>query len=276
MSDTFNFRRMGLLIRKHWLENRRRYLIGAAAYTGLLFTVYFITYTTTGLNYVDEWDDYRRELQFPIYAFCLFIGGIIYAGLMFTDYNRKESAVFNLLLPASALEKAIVMIFFGIILYWVMFNISFFVVDTTILLATGRLGQWRLFNPFINVKHDEFGMTGIHLGYIFVQTLFVLGNVYFHRFAFFKTAIVATALLIFFMSSVLKVDEDRGGPRNSDLVSVWKEDYNSGDRVQNYSTRTITTAGLSTFEKTIFCGVGVVTLLGLWTTIAMRIKEKEI
>jgi hypothetical protein len=276
MNDTFNFRRMGLLIRKHWLENRRRYLIGIAAYTGLIFAMYYIGFRTTHLSRTDKWDDYRNDLQFPLYAVSLYIGGIIYAGLMFTDYSRKESGVFNLLVPASALEKAIVMILFGIVFYWLMFNLSFLIVDASVLPTSKMFGQLRIFNPFISTKGDAFEMAGIHIGYVFLQTLFVLGSIYFRRFAFFKTAIVAAALVMFFMGTILKVDRNSNGPSQSNLVSVWDKDWVGGLDSRNYDTIVVTKASLSPFERTLFYGAGVAVLLGLWTTITMRIREKEI
>lgn len=276
MSNTFNIRRLGLLVVKHWLENKRRYLIGATAYIGILLVIFVVTYKSNELQRVDDWIEFRGEVQFPVYIWCLLVGGIIYAGLMFTDYNRKESGIFNLLLPGSSLEKALVMLVFGVILFWLVFTAGFFLVDFLTWITFGKENGFKLFNPFSNIKYNGIGIFGILAAYTFLQTLFLLGSIYFRRFSFFKTAIIVTILFMSFLAFVLKADDVLPSGTNYDLLNIWNEDYQWGGEWENFTTIKHVTASLSSVETILVYSAGVLAFAGFWWVITLRIKEKEI
>ncbi len=128
-------------------------------------------------------DNDMRDFHQIWYPIILLGGGFYFTSTSFDELNRKEQRMNYLSIPASIFEKfslKLLMTTVGYIigvtlLYWIFAGIA----D---LIAEKYFGNtFRPFNPF-----DDFYTMMISI-YISVQSVFLLGAVYFNRYSFFKT-----------------------------------------------------------------------------------------
>ena len=218
MNQTFSFQRWSLLVAKHWAENRKRYLLSLAAMAGLMF-MWFVFIMMT-----DKQDPMAKGLQQVTYFFPLFAVGAFYSSQFFKDMHSRTKGVNYLLVPASALEKLLCALFYGLVLFFVVFTLLFYIVDV-LAVAAG------------NILHPYYGGSGAgvnkatvanvfdldteqNVGYYFilffvaVQASALLGSAYFSNYHFIKTAIVFCLLALFIFvleSAVLNHLLPRGG-----------------------------------------------------------------
>ena len=96
MNNTFSFRRLWLLARKHYSENRRPYLIGVACYAFVLFICFWCW-----LGGEVE-DDFLMEFAFMWSA--IFIP-VVVAKINFSDSMKRGSSQIYYSLPATEGEK---------------------------------------------------------------------------------------------------------------------------------------------------------------------------
>ena len=198
MNQTFSFQRWSLLVAKHWAENRKRYLLSIVAFMSLILVWYVFVMLTDHQNPMAE------GIQWVTYYFSLFIVGPFYASQFFKPLGSKSKAVDYLMVPASALEKTIVGIFYAVILYPIVFTAAFYLVDAIAVAAanlfhpsytTGKNAPianiFDLRNPRINLAFYWF------LLLFGIQSAFLLGSVYFAQYSYIKTAIsLSLAFLI--------------------------------------------------------------------------------
>lgn len=214
MNQVFDFRRFTLLVGKHWSENRKKYLLGIGAMIALLAFWY---------GFVLLIDNGRRipmDLQAITYFFGLGITGCFFGSILFSDIASGPKAMSYLSFPASHLEKLLCGLFYGIVVFFVVYTLAFYMVDIPMYLLSDSLHPKveTFLDPrnkgIVNVFSNPFGvqMTGdrpesyFFYAYIAVQSAFILGSVYFPKFSFLKTAIamlLLALLIVFFLSKVL-------------------------------------------------------------------------
>jgi hypothetical protein len=213
MNQSFSINRWGLLMGKHWSENRKKYTLGIIAMAALMILWYgFMILVGPGL--VDD-------VQSPTYFVGLFVIGCIYASLLFADLADRPKGISYLSTPASHLEKVLCNLFFGVIIFFVVYLAIFYIVTPSMLAISNavREAKWKAeaaAYPFvkfklINVFHFGKGngedmYYGLHLAYLAIQSAFILGSVYFTRFSFIKTVIsglIIWLLLFLFVAKVL-------------------------------------------------------------------------
>lgn len=195
MNPSFDANRWLLLVRQHWIENKKRYLLSIAAAAGLLFMWFFF------ISLVDETYPLHDEMQRITYFFLLFVCGCFYASQFYRDLGSRSRAINYLLTPASSLEKLLVSILYAVVLFFIVYTAIFYVVDTIMVLFVNT------FHPSYN-KPDAngilykasvtnvFGQYGRVNGtpfffaiYFAVQSAFLLGSVYYEKYSFVKTVI---------------------------------------------------------------------------------------
>src|SRR5215213_10202634 len=120
MNQTFSFQRWSLLVAKHWAENRRRYLLSIVAFMSLIMVWYVFVMLT------DSSHPMADGIQWATFYFCLAVVGPFYASQFFKSLGSKSKAVDYLMVPASALEKTMVGIFYAVILFPIVFIVSFY------------------------------------------------------------------------------------------------------------------------------------------------------
>ncbi len=135
---------------------------------------------------------YNREHGYHefSYGFYLLVGGFILTSLSFTEMNRPDGKLFYLTLPASSLEKFISRWLITGLGFAILFTLGYWL--TTIIAKALGLGIFDFnigeFNPFTAYNLLFFQI------YLAAQTIFLLGAVYFRKFAIFKTVLSATLI----------------------------------------------------------------------------------
>jgi hypothetical protein len=277
MNQNFSFNRWGLLLGKHWSENRKKYTLGIIAIASLIALWYgFMMLVGPGM---------QEEVQAPTYFVGLFVIGCIYASLLFADLADRPKGISYLSVPASHLEKVLCNLFFGVVLFFLAYLAIFYLVTTPMLSLYNALqeAKWKSSGstvPFVKttlVNVFFFGKSNggdmfyyLHLLYVALQAAFILGSVYFVRFSFIKTVIavlVVWLLLFLFVAKVLVPLMPEGsylnGLTNWSFTNDGKESYKL-IRLPNWVDLTISSLFQFAFAPLF------------WVVTYFRLKEKEI
>lgn len=209
-NQLFSFRRWQLLVAKHWVENRRRYALSLLAIAGLL-TAWFAF-----LIAMDAYAPLINFMQLATYFFGLYFTGCLYASMLFAELSTKKEALPWLSLPASNLEKLLCALLFGVLFFFVAYTLVFYLVDIPMVHWANSILRhhprtWpnttQLVPPV--AVYNVFTATGAPLpereyhifllGYFAVQAAFLLGSVYFTRYAFIKTIVVVVLCMLSFV-----------------------------------------------------------------------------
>ena len=195
MNSFFHFKRFGLLAAKHWADHKRRYLLCCIAYIGLLVTWFAFT------MFVDDGSAMHRELQLLTFLFALFSTGTFYASQYFRELGFSSKGINFLLVPASAFEKILCSILYSVVLFFLVFVAGFYIADVLMVTVADRIlpdDNREVLNIFTACRLSfEEGTTLPVLPIFFsIQAFFLLGSVYFKKYAFIKTII--SAFIIFF------------------------------------------------------------------------------
>jgi len=214
MNSVFDLNRWLLYIGKHWSENKKKYLMSLGAIGGLLVLWYSFLMIVNAKLPITE------EIQAITFYVGLFLTGCLYASLIFNEMSDGPKAIQYLLVPASALEKLLSAILYGVVLFFISYTIIFYIVDFTMVklsysIASGRavrehLGPVRaesIVNVFLAPKgrSDNF-LIFFLLAYFGVQSIFLLGSIYFVKHNYIKTLISGLILflvLVFFVHKIL-------------------------------------------------------------------------
>lgn len=221
MNQAFDFNRWGLLVRKHWGDNRNKYTLSLIAVAALLFLWYGF------LLLVDGRGPMGREGQIVTYYVGLFLTGSLYASLLFGDLANKPKAINFLSVPASQLEKVLCMALYCVLIYFVCYTVIFYVVDFIMLKVYNavQLAKWEkapfhtqgsvftpetIANVFYRFEKDVNGnpfntLTFILLLFFAAQGAYALGSIYFPTYSFIKTTITLLLLILFFIFLCAKV-----------------------------------------------------------------------
>jgi hypothetical protein len=212
MNYVFDLNRWLLYTGKHWSENKRRYLLSLAAVAGLLVLWYsFILIVNS-----------HKSMGIPIQATTFFVGlfitGCLFASLIFNDLSEGPKAIHYLLTPASALEKLLTAILFGVILFFISYVIVFYAVDIIMVKVSNvTVSAWfehehkapqsptEVLNVF--VQRDPGDDLHYYLMLIFfaVQSIFLLGSVYFVKNQYIKTLVSGLVVFLFMAFYIHKV-----------------------------------------------------------------------
>lgn len=209
MNQVFSLNRWLLLVAKHWSENRKKYLLALVAMAGLLLL------WNAFVILVERAQPLGVFEQGATYYVGLFLIGCYFGSTLFSDLSGGPKAIHFLSVPASALEKLLTALLFGVLLFFMCYTLIFYVVDIPMIkIANGIAADiWKesgqAFTPreIVNVFHltesDGIDPYKVMLLIFFpVQSAFILGSVYFSKYSFIKTAI---SLLIVFLATLFLV-----------------------------------------------------------------------
>jgi len=202
MNPTFDFGRWGLLVRQHWIENKKRYLLSMAAAAGILFMWFSF------VAIADDTFPMDPDVQRGTYFFLLFVSGCFYASQFYRDLGSRSRAINFLLTPASSLEKLLVSLFYAVVLFFVVYTAIYYAVDAIVVTlinmfhpsyteanANGVVYQASVVNVFGRVGRVN-GTPLFFAAYFAVQAAFLLGSVYFEKYSFVKTVIGLFVVLL--------------------------------------------------------------------------------
>ena len=261
MSPTFSFSRLGKLIAKQFYENSRLYLISTLALLGLLSIAFTFWITVAGPNYQEE------ETYF-IFLFGLFLAGAIFASMSFNMLGRKDKGIYWLGIPATHLEKLVCTILFSVVLFFIVYCLCFYLVKSIALTyLDSRVGA---IYTEMNGSNDGFGSVFKYFLYAYfaVQSLYLLGSVYFSRYSFIVTTVVGALVMFLFVYYITQIDRFME-PDSWELFTVKRADANVQDSYFLYSVS-------PTVVDVIKYAVQFLWVPVFWVATWYRLKEKEI
>ena len=265
MSLTFSFSRLGKLIAKQFFENSRFYLFCVLAMVGLLALV-FAFWFASGPNYYEQ-------VTYIIFLFGLFISGTVFAGLSFNMLGSKDKGIYWLSLPATHLEKLACTILYSIIGFSLVYCLCFFTIKS---LSVVILTEYIKEHPGSSYRemHDftrGFGGAVKYFicAYVGVQSLYLLGSVYFSRYSFIITTVVVAAFIFSFGYYLTRIEHNMISPADWNLVNVRKFDRSANGGYFLYSLSPAVTNTLK--YAALFAWAPV-----FWLVTWFRLKEKEV
>jgi hypothetical protein len=284
MNQVFDFSRWGLLVRKHWSDNRNKYTLSLGAIAALLLMWYGF------LLLVDGRGAMNREGQVITFYVGLFLTGALFASLLFGELANKPKAINFLSVPASQLEKVLCMALYCVLIFFVCYTVIFYAVDFIMVKVANavNLARWKehnaeaLFVPetvanvFTKLTSRDNGnpfntLTTLLLIFFAVQGAYALGSIYFPAYSFIKTTIALLLIILFFvflLAKVLSPILPEGGFASSLNI------FNLRGPGNEWGVRVIQ---LPSWTENVFFGYFKFVLMPVfWVVTYFRLKEKEV
>lgn len=194
MKSTFDIKRFWLLVRKYANENRKLLLISIVA---MIIPAIFIA-----LRY----RRYDPQFVYNSYLFFILLFGTLLTAQFFKNWNHTSRTVSLLNLPATAFEKIVLVQFYTVVL---------FIPVLTILFCGTNLTLYEISNPGMSFLISD--LTGkqslvyafcssVLVPYIFIQSFFLLINVWIRKSQYVIALVIILGLLItdfIFMNSYM-------------------------------------------------------------------------
>ncbi|MGC4036660.1 MAG: hypothetical protein QM764_11910 [Chitinophagaceae bacterium] len=284
MNHAFSFNRWLLLVSKHWSENRKKYMLGILAITGVIL-IWFLFNILMEPSYPMPFGT-----QVGTYFVGLFIVGCLYASTLFSDLSSKSRGINFLSLPASQLEKTLTALLYGVVIFFVAYTVMFYIADIIMVKIGNSVAQvyWKRNHPnggtltpqsVVNIFNLERGKQLPHelnmglafvLGYFAVQSAYLLGSVYFTRFSFIKTTVsllVFVLFIILFVGKVMDSFMPHGGFYEG--FTSYRLNQNLGEEERIIRLPEWIGSAIIFLFKYAFAPI-------FWITTYFRVKEKEI
>lgn len=257
----FSFYRLGLLIRRQWAERSRLYILMMAAIAGLLAVAFFLW----GLTNQDRlWMETANIFLFV----GLFLGGTIMAAMTFSDLSQRTTGIYYLSVPATHGEKLVCGVLYSQVFFTAAYLLIFYI------LRTAAFAIIRLY-PHMSLEHmpDGQGMYEVYqylvIVFVAVQTLYLLGSVYFERFAFVKTTVSAVLVIVgFVLFAVYVIHPITGDLHPTGQVGVFRIESENGSEY-TYTLPQWISRFIWFMVKYMWAPV-------FWTAAYFRLKEKEL
>jgi len=193
MNTTLDINRLGLLFKRFFTENKQREL-----------TFWGITIFVFTLMHIAGSRDQAISVQMFLY-----ISGFIFAARTFKIFNFTPTGMHYLLIPATHFEKLTTAIILSTFYYFVMILITY-TIGTVLGTTLGNL-LFDLHNPIqfalfqsssdfvVNgapIHNSGPGLLNIFIAFAGIQSVFMLGSIYFRGNAIGKTMLAIIALAI--------------------------------------------------------------------------------
>jgi len=257
MNKIFNLNRFGRLFYKHTTEHYKGYLMSIIVLLGILvlggsFLIYMVEIP------IDE------EFQVVLFMSMLLLVGTIFTSTVFADLGDKKKAIAWLTLPATHFEKYMVAWIYTVLVFLLMYTISFYGVLLVAIHLKHFPGHYpRLFNVF------QKPVAEIYLVYAFLHGISFWGAICFKRLHFIKTAFIffiSFGMLVFInkillgalLGRVVEAAPPFGSPRLYDNGIF--TDINISKQQQNG----------------FMVGLLVVLAVIFWVAAFYRLKEKQV
>jgi len=188
MEKIFNFNRFWLLVRKHFNESRKTFLISLIV---MIAPVILITF-------LSNFNGKESESIFLIYVISLVIIGGLYTNMFFKEWTYKSRAASILTLPATPLEKLALVLFFSVIVFFPVFTLVY---HTTVIIITEIFDSSNQ-GPFLEEYHGLKPVPSLIIyalvPYLFFNSLFLLFSVCFKK----KQVVIAFGVIMFLFIAI--------------------------------------------------------------------------
>jgi hypothetical protein len=257
MNNTFNIQRFSRLLNKQIKDNYASYLMSLAVLAGILAI-------TMGIGFLLNHGNFDGSSQAGFYATFVIIAGAIFTSMVFADLGDKKKAIPALTLPVSHFEKFLVGWLISVIIYLIVFTVTFCAVDLLMInLANSFFDTHTQFFTTADYK-GHFGMLLIGFGFLHAVTFF--GAIFFEKLHFIKSifALFIVLFLIWLADQPLaQVVFGQENLRAIPYVGV------AVPLVNNYTMITANNATLLYYTLTAL-------ILILWTAAFFKLKEKQV
>lgn len=260
MTTSFSIPRVAQLIRKQAIENGRVYLMSGLAVFGsqalmLVFTI-LVSYPR-----------FHETVFYVFYTVGLFICGSVFSSRAFSMLGSKARGIYWLGFPASHLEKLVTVILYSTVLFVAVYTAGFFFLKEMAelyIVSNDHIDYIRM------NWHDDFGAAFPNLLFAFfaVQSIYLLGSVYFPHVSFIKTTLVGVLtifLLIYLYKFVLDGMLQGYVWRGFDIMQFNGDGTSSKIYAVSHNTRDVLTWVVRLIWAPFF-----------WTVAWFRLKEKQI
>jgi hypothetical protein len=194
MNQFFDMQRWLLLLRKHWGENRKTMLLAVIAIAGLQLVWYFLYLLMNRGRPLDEF------MQLLTFFFGLYLAGCLYASMLFSDLATKPKGINFMMIPASRFEKLLCTLVFGVVLFFIVYTLVFYIVDIPVVKLANSVPQ-KVINIFAGPSDKPFADRNQSFYFLLIffalQSAFALGSVYAPKFSFIKTSLVILIICVF-------------------------------------------------------------------------------
>ena len=188
--NRFSFSRFTQLCKRTIELNLQSWLMGFAAVMGILFIIWFIPILIGGT----VWHNYQIGNLLPAATVLFVLGGLLMTSTIFKELHSSTTSFQFLTLPATAFEKLLNAWAITTVLYIVASFIFYFLLTLMIQLITAFALTTelsiQLFNPL------DFKIAETVASYLYYQSIFLLGAVYFVKNNFLKTLLSIVIVVI--------------------------------------------------------------------------------
>ncbi|HRZ98407.1 MAG TPA: hypothetical protein P5084_12695 [Paludibacter sp.] len=209
MNTTFSFYRLGLLLNRFFVENKQKEL----TFWAIAIVVFMLMYNAASVGMF------------------IIIAGFIFASRIYKSFGYTPGGMHYLLIPATHLEKLVSGIILSTIYFLIGVLISYMLGNTigthlgNLIFGTNNEVNLQLFDFSNKMQYMDSGTIypyiDMFIGFAIVQSIFLLGSIYFKRNPIGKTflAIIAFSVVIgLFEVFLLKL--------NFDITSLQHENIN--------------------------------------------------
>jgi|GEM_PF-633318 len=226
-TNAFSISRFFHLCKRSFVLNQRQWLMGLLASTGILLVIWVVP----TLFFASETGEIRIENFHPATLFIFMLWGLLLTSDIFQELQTPSTAFQSLTLPATSTEKFLSAWFLTMPVFLLVTISAIFLMSLLssfiIMMIEGTSIGFNIYNPF-----DE--TTGKYaLNYLFLNSLFLLGAIYFRKNNFLKTIVAFIVLMISFLfiwtilgwlyMSFLGLDQFTFEFINSDPTSLFDE-----------------------------------------------------
>ncbi|WP_343304059.1 hypothetical protein AAHN97_21040 [Chitinophaga niabensis] len=186
----FSFARFSYLFKLQFAVNRKLYLLGLSAMGGIMLCFMFVSVFTSKVGF-----QYQSQIDFVTAA--LILAGTFFTSLIFKQYGDKDKRIQSILLPVSNTERLAVAVLFTFFLFPLAFLAVYFI---CMAIANG------IDVHVLGNTNEVYMLDGIEGQYLFltfflVQSLALLGAIWFRQLAFVKVIVLVCLSAIFFASA---------------------------------------------------------------------------
>lgn len=233
MNNIFNISRFGKLLKKHFKEQLKTYIMSIMVLTGVLFVLIgLFTYLNNGMM--------PLKMQSILFALIFLASGTIFTSTVFADLGSKTKAIPLMTLPVSHFERFLVAWLFSFVIFQLLYLAAFYLADLTILTLANKIVPvqnqlMQLGDPelHIDIFYKIFALFHAiaFLGAIFFEKLHIIKSGFLFMLGVFGVMIVnylqinflfdskVTAFLPFVVSMVTENDMHYELEPNADMIS---------------------------------------------------------
>ncbi|TDS11681.1 hypothetical protein [Sphingobacterium paludis] len=271
MSESLDMRRLMSLINRQWISFGKIYIMSLGIAAGVIAAFYGYAVKEFFYNLSAEPGFINDLLSFRPILF-IFLGLLfvtIIAGTYFSDLGQKPKAIFEILIPASRLEKFITALFFSLVVTIGSYIVMYIVIDVGFVLyfrnlaesisdSSSAVGHGVIDSkiPYLSMKDFPPQLPYFYFLPCLLSAIFLLGSIAFQNFQYIKTAI---SVIIY--------------------IAVWTISLVYLMKLITRDTMSVTDNGFWNDDLAIFrliLGIGIFLTVFLWVIGFFRLKEKEV